>query len=472
MATPEPRSSRQPSPASRGLSRAASLIAALAVGCGLLDGGADRLSKSEDNLDELPVGPPPPEDGPKLGAVAHQTPILERPTTKASALGKLHAGALVARSVEAVRTSRDCPSGYHAIFPRGYVCLNQGATLDLSHPTLVAMAIRPALDKPLPYAYARTTVETELFERDPNVEAGVRVIQKLAKGAGFAVVGSWSAQVGEQEPARLGLLMNGRFVRAEHLRAADASEFKGYELRSDSALPVGFVVKRQISTFKPGRAGRFEKDSSLDYHATVKLSGRHKVAGDKYWMTADKQRWVREQDITLVQRRTKFPEFAKAKQRWLDVSVVQGTLVAYEGRTPIYATLVSTGRDRLGAKAGRSTGNAAVSYDTDDADDLAVTRLGAFEVVSKSVSLLDVPPERAGERFPLYDIPWALELSSGQFVLGAYWHDRFGIEHGSGDILLSPSDAARLFAWATPTLPAGWHSASGNDERTIVHVHE
>ena len=52
---------------------------------------------------------------------------------------------------------------------------------------------------------------------------------------------------------------------------------------------------------------------------------------------------------------------------------------------------------------------------------------------------------------------WALELSSGRKIYGAYWHDRFGIEHGPSAIQLSPTDAQRLFTWASPALPNGFH---------------
>ena len=36
---------------------------------------------------------------------------------------------------------------------------------------------------------------------------------------------------------------------------------------------------------------------------------------------------------------------------------------------------------------------------------------------------------------------------------------------------VSPADAARIFAWATPELPEGWHSVSGvPEDKTIVVI--
>jgi hypothetical protein len=220
------------------------------------------LSKSEDEK-AIPNVPPPPENGPKLGSIANITPILERPTNSARTIGTLHAGALIARSATAVRKSKDCEGGYYAIFPRGYVCMNQGATLELSHPTLAAMAIQPARDQALPYTYGRARIESALFERDASHDDAVREVQKLPRGSAMAIVGSWQARIEGGEPERLGLLTNGRFARARDLEAARGSTFSGYELADGRELPVGFVVKRGVSLFKPD-GERFSKAEPLD----------------------------------------------------------------------------------------------------------------------------------------------------------------------------------------------------------------
>lgn len=415
------------------------------------------LSKTDDDAAIVNV-PPPAENGPKLGAIANVTHVLERPASNARLIGSLHAGALVARSAKRVRKSKDCEAGYYAVFPRGFVCVSQGATLDLSHPTLAAMAIQPARDQPLPYTYARARADSALFERDLQREDAVVEVKKLTRGSGMAIVGSWQAKVGgEGEAERLGLLTNGRFVRARDLEAARGSSFSGLPLGEERALPVAFVVKRGVSLFKPD-GDHFTKAEPLDYHASVPLSGRFRtVSGTKFW-ESENARWVRDRDATVIQKRTRFPDFVNDEQRWLDVSVVLGTLVAYEGKKPIFVSLVSTGRDRLGNPA-------AVEGEH------AVTKLGTFEVTAKHVTLLGAAPERAGERFALFDLPWVLELSSGQLLHGAYWHNRFGIEHGPGDVTLAPEDAQRLFDWSTPALPKAWHSVTAPEtDKTIVLV--
>src|SRR5262249_49426110 len=62
----------------------------------------------------------------------------------------------------------------------------------------------------------------------------------------------------------------------------------------------------------------------------------------------DPTRWLRADDISVVSPPPAWPEAAEKGQKWIDVSIVQQTLVMYEGKRAVYATLVSTGQDRLG----------------------------------------------------------------------------------------------------------------------------
>jgi hypothetical protein len=434
-------------------------LAAAALSACSTQGADVALSKAKD--EGPPNVPVPPADGPRLGSVAELTPIFERPAAGAPELGYLHAGAQVARAAEAY-SRNGCEGGWYPIRPRGFVCAGASATLDLGHPTLAAMALGPKLDQPLPYTFARARAATPLFERDPTRSDAVRELEQLKRGAGFAVVGSWSATDGGGESQRLALLTNGRFVKAADLEALAGSEFRGLELDEVRRLPVAFVVKRGVRSFSiEGREA--EKEDQLDYHAVVPLSGRFRTLGDvKYWATADGKRWVRHRDVTLIQRRSVFPDFASESQRWIDVSVISGTVVLYEGRRPVYATLASVARPALDYGQAEPTAQALAK----------ATTLGTFHVVAKHVTLVQKDPLGWGESFQIFDVPWAAELSSGQFLHAAYWHDRFGIEHGSGSIQVSPADAARIWHFVSPSLPEGWHGGkiADSDGKTVVLV--
>lgn len=419
--------------------------------CPACSSSGDRQPDLSKAAAGVPKVEPIPKDNPKLGSIADVTPIYEKPAAGAPRLGYLHAGSTVARAKEPY-PGDGCDAEWYPIRPKGFVCIGASASLDTKHPTLAAMALQPALNQALPYTYARTTRETPIYEQSKQTkDHQVKVVGKLRRGAGLAVVGSWHAKDDEGTEHRLGLMTNGQFVRAADLKAASPSNFQGVVLDKDNELPVGFVVKRGVNYFKIDK-GRPQKDKALEYHQRIDLTGRFRTIEDlRYWATKD-DRWVRHRDVTVVRRLHDFPDFAKGQKKWLDVSIVTGTLVAYEGTKPVMATLVSVGRDRLG-----------------DPKTTASTERGTFEVVEKHVTHRGLDPKASSPYEEIYDVPWSLVLASGARLQAAFWHDRFGIEHSSGSLEVSPADGAWLFGWATPSLPDGWHSvrSSGDDDTTI-----
>jgi hypothetical protein len=440
------------------------VASSLAWGLGGCDEGgkSPALSRAEEVVRSAPV---PPENAPRLGVISEAAHVREATDVRAASLGLLHAGARLPRSAEPVSRA-GCRGGWYAVRPRGFVCVGAEATLDENHPTLLAMALTPQRDEALPYTYGRTRSETPLFERDGSAPDLVREVGKLPRRSGMAVVGSWSAREPSAIENRFALLTSGRFVRASALEAARPSEFEGVELGASAALPLAFVVKRGVRTFRL-EGGEVEKGSLLGYHTRVTLSGRFRSLGAvKYWAvvpgagTQGDELWVRHQDVTVVQKRTAFPDFVREGSRWLDISVVTGTLVAYEGKTPRFATLLSVAREL-----------SAESSDTQRASDGPTPLpLGAHRVIQKHLTFSGESKLSFGEPFEVHDAPWALELSSGQLLHGAYWHDRFGIEHGAGNFSLSPKDAARIFRFALPELPPGWHAVAAADTGATVVV--
>jgi hypothetical protein len=453
------------------LLRPLALLGLALAGC---TGSKDDPALSKQASDAIPNVPVPPENGPPLASIADMTPVLERPARDARRLGYLHAGSRVVRAAEPY--SKDgCKDGWYPIRPAGFVCVGEAATLDVRHPTLLAMAIQPSLDEPLPYTYARARVETALFERDPSRERAVREIGKLKRRAGMAVVGSWNALLPNGADERLALLTNGKFVRAQDLEPLPLNDFQGVVLDQETSLPLAWIVKRGVRSWQL-EGNEAKKGELFDYHTRLTLTGRYRtVEGEKYWATSDGA-WVRHKDATVVLPRSQFPDFVKDGVKWIDVSIITGTVVAYEGKRPVLATLASVARP-VGADpavAGASTGDVIpASLPAAPSPATSSHAKGTFEVTAKHITLVGANPREWGESYELYDVPWVMELSSGRKLLGAYWHDRFGIERGTGSVELSPIDAQRLFAWASPALPNGFHAYSprkGSEGPTYVVV--
>lgn len=441
--------------ARRAFSRVAiSLCLACALAVPACNGKNDAAATADAGAEpEIPDVPVPAADGPKLASIAEQTPIYERPATDSSQIGYLRAGAMVARAAQPIG-NEGCPGGWYPIRPRGFVCVGDQATTDLSNPTLGVMKTLPRRDAALPYSYVRSAGPTKLFVWDRSRGAAVREVGKLRARSRVAVIGSWNAMDPEGKMQRLAMTPAGQFVRVDDFSEDDTPAFQGIEISEEHKMPFAFVVKRGVRYWKIAR-GEATKLAEIEPLTPIDITGKFRtLAGEKFWATTD-GKWVRHKDVTVVPKRHVFPDFAAPNQKWLDISVVTGVLVAYDGHKPVFATLVSVGQDRLG-----------------DPATSASTQLGTFAITVKHVTSTRSGTKPFDDAFDVQDAPWVQELSSGQVLHGAFWHSRFGVEHGPGNVQLSPSDAARLFMWTDPQLPEGWHGATASNDgpKTIVLI--
>jgi hypothetical protein len=70
------------------------------------------------------------------------------------------------------------------------------------------------------------------------------------------------------------------------------------------------------------------------------------------------------------------------------------------------------------------------------------------------------------------DVPYVQVLGNGVSLYGAFWHSDFGRQRGRRSVGLSPPDAAWLFAFTAPHLPAGWSGVEPTalEPGTIVRI--
>jgi len=120
-------------------------------------------------------------------------------------------------------------------------------------------------------------------------------------------------------------------------------------------------------------------------------------------------------------------------ERWIDVSLNAQTLVAYEGNTPVYNSLVSSGTQDFPTITGQY--RTFMKYETQDMNGYAI-----------------------GYDYYLQDVPYVMYFFGNFAIHGAYWHHNFGVPMSHGCINVSPVDAGWLYNWA----PVG----------TTVNIHE
>ncbi|MBM4356469.1 MAG: L,D-transpeptidase, partial [Deltaproteobacteria bacterium] len=177
-------------------------------------------------------------------------------------------------------------------------------------------------------------------------------------------------------------------------------------------------------------------------------------AGGPFVRVAD-DRWMRASDLRRPSVAAPPPEVdSPAGERWIDVDLAGQTLVAYEGARPVFATLVSTGRGKPGSALGTPLGTHRIW----------VKLLGA------TMDNLEDPG--AANYYRIEDVPYVQFFSKGVGLHAAFWHRNFGRVRSHGCVNLAPRDAAFLFDFTGPRVPAGWSAAlpTSHDAGTVVRV--
>jgi lipoprotein-anchoring transpeptidase ErfK/SrfK len=436
--------------------------------------------------------------GPTLTSVARETPIFARPSFKSQKLGYLRVGAVVSRSKRAFG-DEGCKRGWYRIQPDGYVCVENTAILDSDGPSPFAelAAVRPDRMAPLPYRYGRSRYPTPPFytklpskleqERteqdmvghlrartaeawqklpsDPTpglLASGDRVPMpwgfpvdqhQLTSGRGMPDSGFALLGVYEHQGRRFALNTDFQLLPLDRLKPVEISRFHGVRLGADVTLPIAFVRSRSASLYSgnPKTIG-LTIARPLDYREAVPLSGRELVVSGVHYLETVTHDFIRDERLVRIERFKNKPGWATPGRKWIHVSILQQSLVMYEGETPVYATLVSTGIDGLG----------------DPAETRSTVR-GQFLIHTKHVSVT-MDSDAEGAEFDLRDVPYVQYFQDGFALHAAFWHDSFGQPYSHGCINLSPLDARALFHMTDPPVPQTWHGAMSLRGGTLVHI--
>jgi lipoprotein-anchoring transpeptidase ErfK/SrfK len=165
--------------------------------------------------------------------------------------------------------------------------------------------------------------------------------------------------------------------------------------------------------------------------------------------------WLREDLVTITNPSPPPPDLAPG-EKWIDVNLKNETLVAFEGTTPVYATLISSGK-----------------RDLDDKDHDHPTHNGTFRIREKHVAATMDADTASDGPYSIEDVPWIQYFHGSIALHGAFWHAAFGQTKSHGCVNLAPWDARSLFFWTEPQVPAGWNAVWATPEhpgtRVIVH---
>lgn len=335
---------------------------------------------------------------------------------------------------------------------------------------------------------------------------------RVRRKTGVSLVGAFDGVDGEFR-RKFAIAVDLRLIPATKIKPDTGSPFHGLEITDQLPVPFAWVINEGSKSYRLIKGkDEVREAESVPKRAIVPLSGTARIkAGQRYYQTLrEPTQWLRAENLGIVAPPQTWPEAAEKGEKWIEISLRQQVLVLYEGKRPVYATLVSTGRDRLGdpktslatpqgsfrlrskhiaaamdseensAVAGGTRGGGASAGSGDESSKATAARLLAAEREGKRLSAEDqrrllnvkkgrdpeygVTRRRGSLGFELRDVPWIQYFASGYALHGAYWHDVFGIPRSHGCINLAPIDARYVFLWTDPPVPEGWHGINVGSE--------
>jgi hypothetical protein len=435
---------------------------------------------------------------PTLTSIARATLIYARPSFKAHKLGYLRVGAVVSRSKHAMG-DEGCKRGWYRIQPEGFVCIENSAILDTEgqSPFAELAIVRPDRMAALPYQYGRsryptppfytklpTKLEQERSEQELVGHLRARTAEawksvpssptpsalldggnvpmpwgffregtplttgRAMPDSGFALLGVY-----EHDGRRFALNTDFQLVPVDRLKPVEISAFHGIRLGEDVTLPVAFVRSGSANLYagNPKTIG-LSIARKLAYREAVPITGREVIVSGIHYLETKTHDYIRDERLVRIDKLKNKPGWANPGRSWIHVSILQQSLVMYEGEKPVYATLVSTGVDGLG-----------------DPLETHSTVRGQFLIHTKHVTMT-MDSDTEGDEFDLRDVPYVQYFQEGFALHAAFWHDAFGQPYSHGCVNLSPLDARALFHMTNPPVPQTWHGAMSLNGGTLVHI--
>jgi hypothetical protein len=244
-----------------------------------------------------------------------------------------------------------------------------------------------------------------------------------------------------------------RFVPKDRVAVYENRFFRGLKLGNELKLPIAWFRDPNRPKFKRAKNGQFEPTAEVfPYHGYVALTGKSETVDGKTYLESKSGEWVNSSDASVpkVAKKTPWdadvgtndtsPQRPKGRATWIEVSISEGWLLAYEGTNPVFTTLISPGRGGA-PQPGR------------DPLETSATPLGRFAITGKFVSSTMIAPHD----YIHSEVPYAQNFSGPYALHSAYWHDNWGHLMSGGCINLSPIDALYLFQWTEPPAPPDWY---------------
>lgn len=221
---------------------------------------------------------------------------------------------------------------------------------------------------------------------------------------------------------------SGGLVESSGVRKLAPTALVGISVRHMRELPLVIALK-QTPLYRIER-GTLRPTGRMLARYGARAAKRTGRVGGRAVVVLTGGQAVRRLDVALARRPPAPPRGVGARERWVDVDLVDRLVYAMRGRKVVRVMLTSPG---------------------------ANTPAGVFRVEQKLV-FKDMQQRYGADPFYLEAVPLVVFFKGSFGFHGAYWHDGFGRRLSHGCPNLSLADARFVFDWLGPKLPPGFFS--------------
>ncbi|QQR89311.1 MAG: L,D-transpeptidase [Myxococcales bacterium] len=465
------------------------------AGCGK-DSAESAVPSTEKEVGAVVEQQGPPK---RIFARKHVVKVREAADKQSFRLGYLRAGAVLMSSSDRAVGNESCLGGWYPLETGGFVCNRRDVIAFEGSRLPERQAAQPKLDEKLPYVYGYNRKDgTPMYKRLPDEEEAMMYEGYVPPSAPPPVSSETSQAIElstgesakeETAPPTLDSLkaeresvlqrhlvrgfivsldremekgarkywrtLSNGFIPYKRMYEMHGSDFRGKELNAETglALPLAVMMSDNYLSYRLDDKQRLRRGAKPGYHTFFPVLGKSEHGGRVYYESGDGV-LLRDRDLRLISIRDK-PEEVADNEKWIDVDLNTQSLVAYVGETPVFATLVSTGRVMKREDPLRNH----------------ETPTGSFRITSKHLSATMDGDHAVDGPYSIEDVPYVMYFQLAYAFHSAFWHNRFGKSKSHGCINLAPWDARFLFNWAEPKLPAGWHGVFPKDDLPGTRVY-
>ena len=199
------------------------------------------------------------------------------------------------------------------------------------------------------------------------------------------------------------------------------SRYAGVELPPEG-LPytMAWTLRHLNPSEVPGGEGSSNNPflyrySRVNIYATVVVDGYN-------WYQVGENQWIHQFNVARIVPIERPADVNTEK--WVSIDLYEQVLIAYEGETSVFSTMVSSGLPEWS------------------------TNEGTFNVYLRRQRTIMSGAYNQPDFYYLEDVPWTMFFDGDIALHGTFWHDGFGYRQSHGCVNMTITDSHWLFNWS------------------------